>query len=220
MTMGERIKQLRSAKGFTQEMLAEKMNVSRSAIAKWEADGGVPEVDNLIQLSFIFGISIDELVGNATTPEHSKRVGTTSYEVHDFGSQLYDIELTGWNDGVFGVYIIAEDQDVIYYYQPSDKPCGVYGVIGKKHITSVSPVKGKKPTTLCIKRVSREYFCDKSVKIELAKRDGLIKGLLDFRDDAYRNAVICSFGEDALHLQFGGILHLADITKIEELIDS
>ena len=37
MTMGERIKQLRSANGFTQEMLAEKMNVSRSAIAKWEA---------------------------------------------------------------------------------------------------------------------------------------------------------------------------------------
>ena len=36
MTMGERIKQLRSAKGFTQEMLAEKMNVSRSAIANWE----------------------------------------------------------------------------------------------------------------------------------------------------------------------------------------
>ena len=33
MTMGERIKQLRSANGFTQEMLAEKMNVSRSAIA-------------------------------------------------------------------------------------------------------------------------------------------------------------------------------------------
>ena len=37
MTMGERIKQLRSANGFTQEMLAEKTNVSRSAIAKWEA---------------------------------------------------------------------------------------------------------------------------------------------------------------------------------------
>lgn len=53
MTMGERIKQLRSAKGFTQEMLAEKMNVSRSAIAKWEADGGIPDVDNLIQLSFV-----------------------------------------------------------------------------------------------------------------------------------------------------------------------
>ena len=55
--------------------------------------------------------------------------------------------------------------------------------------------------------------------IELAKRDGLIKGFFDFRDDAYRNVVICSFGDDTLHLQFGGTLNLADITKIEELID-
>ena len=219
MTMGERIKQLRSVKGFTQEMLAEKMNVSRSAIAKWEADGGIPDVDNLIQLSFVFNISVDELVGNSATTEHSKRAETTNYEVHDFGSQLHDIELSGWNDGVSGVYIIAEDQNFLYYYQSSDKSCGVYGVIGKKHITSVSPVKGKKPTTLCIKKVSREYFCDKPVKIELAKRDGLIKGFFDFRDDDYRNVVICSFGSDTLHLQFGGTLNLVDITKIEELID-
>ena len=55
--------------------------------------------------------------------------------------------------------------------------------------------------------------------IELAKRDGLIKGFFDFRDDAYRNVVICSFGDDTLHLKFGGTLNLADITKIEELID-
>ena len=38
----------------------------------------------------------------------------------------------------------------------------------------------------------------------------------DFRDDDYRNVVICSFGSDTLHLQFGGTLNLADITKIEE----
>ena len=49
-------------------MLAEKMNVSRSAIAKWEADGGIPDVDNLIQLSFVFNISVDELVGNLQPP--------------------------------------------------------------------------------------------------------------------------------------------------------
>ena len=36
MTMGEKIKQLRSANGFTQEMLAEKMNVTRQSVSKWE----------------------------------------------------------------------------------------------------------------------------------------------------------------------------------------
>ena len=66
MTMGAKIKQLRSKKGLSQEKLAEKLNVSRSAVAKWEADGGIPEIDNLLQLSLVFGISIDELVGNVT----------------------------------------------------------------------------------------------------------------------------------------------------------
>ena len=41
MTMGERIKRLRNDKGLSQEKLAEKLNVSRSAVAKWEADGGI-----------------------------------------------------------------------------------------------------------------------------------------------------------------------------------
>lgn len=49
MTMGAKIKQLRSKKGLSQEKLAEKLNVSRSAVAKWEADGGIPEIDNLLQ---------------------------------------------------------------------------------------------------------------------------------------------------------------------------
>lgn len=219
MTMGERIKQLRITKGFTQEILAEKINVSRSAVAKWEADGGVPEVDNLMQLSFVFGISIDELVGNSTNPSHSKKGGAIKCEVHDFGNQLYDIELTGWNDGVYSVYIITEDQDFLYYYQQSDTSFGVYGMVGKKYITSVIPVKENELKKPQIKEITREFFCGKSVQISLAKRVGILRGLLDFRDDAYCNVVICSFEKDILHLQFGGELRLSDIAKIEEIND-
>ena len=218
MTIGERIKQLRSEKGFSQEKLAEKLNVSRSAVAKWEADGGVPEIDNLRQLSSVFDISIDELVGNVDGPKDHKKAEATNDERHDFGDQRYDIELTGWNDGVYGVSIIAEDDDFLYYYQLADK-VSTYGMIGRKHITSVLPADGKAAEKPSVEEVSRAFFCGRPVKIELAKREGLIKGLLDFRDDAYRNVVICSFEEDRLHLQFGGTLDLADITKIEELMD-
>lgn len=218
MTIGERIKQLRSEKGFSQEKLAEKLNVSRSAVAKWEADGGVPEIDNLRQLSSVFDISIDELVGNADRPQNRKKAETADNERHDFGDQRYDIELAGWNDGVYGVYIIEEDHDFLYYYQYADK-ASVYGMIGRKHITSVLPTDGKGTEKPPVNEMSREYFCGKPVKIELAKRDGLIRGLLDFRDDAYRHVVICSFEEDALHLQFGGTLALTDITRIEALHD-
>lgn len=71
-TIGEKIKQLRSEKGLSQEKLAEKLNVSRSAIAKWETDGGIPEIDNLLQLSIVFGVSLDELVRNTRGQNNSK----------------------------------------------------------------------------------------------------------------------------------------------------
>uniref|UniRef100_UPI0040564BEC helix-turn-helix domain-containing protein n=1 Tax=Acetatifactor sp. TaxID=1872090 RepID=UPI0040564BEC len=62
MTLGERIKRYRHMQGLSQEELAEKLNVSRQAITKWENNNGVPDIDNLIALSKIMGISLDELV--------------------------------------------------------------------------------------------------------------------------------------------------------------
>lgn len=62
MTLGERIKKYRQAVGLSQEQLAEKINVSRQAITKWENDSGIPDIDNLISLSKVMGISLDELV--------------------------------------------------------------------------------------------------------------------------------------------------------------
>lgn len=45
----------------------------------------------------------------------------------------------------------------------------------------------------------------------------MIRGLLDFRDDAYRNVVIDSFDADTIHLQFGGSLEFGDIVRIVEI---
>ncbi len=212
MTIGENIRQLRNERGLSQEKLAETLHVSRSAVAKWES-GGVPEIDNLLQLSAFFGVSIDELVGNAA--------GASSKQpeaAHDFGNQRYDIELTGWNDGVYGVSLLAEDPDFLYYYQDAAKGRGVYGLIGRKHITSVLPT-AEKAAEPPVQAVDRSFFCGRPAQITLAKREGLLRGLLDFRDDAYRRAVIDSFERDALRLQFGGTLPLADIARIEELND-
>ena len=64
MTLGEKIYSLRIKAGFSQEDLAEKTGVSRQSVSKWETDSGVPTLDKLIQLSKIFGITLDELVGN------------------------------------------------------------------------------------------------------------------------------------------------------------
>ncbi len=46
---------------MTQEQLAEKIHVSKSAIAKWETDGGIPDRDNLFGLAEALGVSVNEL---------------------------------------------------------------------------------------------------------------------------------------------------------------
>lgn len=120
--------------------------------------------------------------------------------------------------GVYGVYLLAEDPDFLYYYQYAAKGRGVYGLIGRKHITSVLPVR-EKAAEPPAQTVGRSFFCGRPVEITLAKREGLLRGLLDFRDDAYRRVVIDSFERDVLHLQLGGTLPLADIARIEELDD-
>lgn len=62
MTLGEKISALRNQHEMSQGDLAEKMNVSRQSISKWETDTSVPELEKLIQLSEVFHITLDELV--------------------------------------------------------------------------------------------------------------------------------------------------------------
>ena len=62
MTLGEKISKLRTTNKMSQGDLAEKLNVSRQSISKWETNASVPELDKLIQLCDLFGISLDELV--------------------------------------------------------------------------------------------------------------------------------------------------------------
>lgn len=62
MTLGERIAALRSEKKLSLEDLAEKLNVSRQSVSKWETGASVPELDKLLLLSEVFGLSLDQLV--------------------------------------------------------------------------------------------------------------------------------------------------------------
>lgn len=62
MSLGERICRLRTAKKLSQGDLAEALEVSRQSISKWETNGSVPELDKLVKLSELFGVSLDELI--------------------------------------------------------------------------------------------------------------------------------------------------------------
>lgn len=62
MTLGQKIFELRNKQKMSQGDLAEKLNVSRQSISKWETDASIPELDKLIMLSDLFNITMDELV--------------------------------------------------------------------------------------------------------------------------------------------------------------
>lgn len=62
MSLGENLQFLRKKNDITQEQLAEKLDVSRQSISKWESDSTYPEMDKLLQLCGLFHVSMDDLV--------------------------------------------------------------------------------------------------------------------------------------------------------------
>lgn len=67
MSLGERIYRLRTEKNLSQGDLAERLEVSRQSISKWENNNAVPDLEKIIALSEIFEVSLDELVKGRTT---------------------------------------------------------------------------------------------------------------------------------------------------------
>ena len=62
MTFGEKLQALRKARGWSQEELATQINVSRQALSKWESGASVPDTENVVALSRLFGVSTDYLL--------------------------------------------------------------------------------------------------------------------------------------------------------------
>lgn len=68
MELHEKIARLRAAKGMSQSDLAEALGVSRQSVSKWETGASVPDLDRLIGMSDLFGVTLDELVGRTAPP--------------------------------------------------------------------------------------------------------------------------------------------------------
>lgn len=60
------LKMFRKQNGFTQEQVAEKLGVSRQAVAKWERGESVPDIENVIALADMYEVTVDSLVRNMT----------------------------------------------------------------------------------------------------------------------------------------------------------
>ena len=71
MEFNNRLYELRKRKGLSQEELANKLNVSRQTVSKWESEQSTPDVEKIILLSDLFEVTLDELVTGKVIESHS-----------------------------------------------------------------------------------------------------------------------------------------------------
>lgn len=105
MTFSEKLKAIRKQSGMSQEKLAEQIGVSRQAITKWETDAGIPDIANIMAISALFDISIDELLSNEK--EMKKQAdylfeSMTEYDIDE--PKRYDMKLGGASSLVLSGY--------------------------------------------------------------------------------------------------------------------
>lgn len=117
MTLGSRIYELRTAKNLSQGDLAEVLDVSRQSVSKWETDASVPELDKLVKLCDLFGVSMDELVRGEKT-EAAQPVEQKT-------------KLQQWleNKRVIAALILLALSFVVRIFGPIGIMLGVYGLI-------------------------------------------------------------------------------------------
>ena len=70
MKLSEKLKKYRKVFDLSQEDLADKLNVSRQVVTKWETDGGMPEIYNLKALADLFNVSVDYLLNDEEVVEY------------------------------------------------------------------------------------------------------------------------------------------------------
>lgn len=92
MTLGQKLKALLKDRGMTQEDLAERLDVSRQAVGKWVNDKGIPEVGKLVQISNLFGVSLDYLLKE----DCDEKTGSEEKAISDGGYYVSQEMLDGY----------------------------------------------------------------------------------------------------------------------------
>jgi len=119
---------LRKSQGLSQEILAERLGVSRQAVSKWERAESSPDTDNLIALSELYGISIDEILSGGIeisdkaieNREHKKRIEKKQEAWAAIGSMIAVIIFLLWSF-IYGGWAISWVSFLIipiFYYIP------------------------------------------------------------------------------------------------------
>ena len=108
MTLGKFISMRRTHMRLTQEELADRIGVSKSAIAKWETDGGLPDRDNLKKLSEVINVSVNDLhriIDSAYMKTEDLKINITPEVISILESYGYKVIRPGGDDkgGYYGI---------------------------------------------------------------------------------------------------------------------
>ena len=90
MTLGEKLKEARKQANLSQEQLSERLSVSRSAVAKWETDNGIPDVNNLKVISKLLNVSLDYLLDDGEVMD--ELVMREPYNLSDYGKGIKKVK--------------------------------------------------------------------------------------------------------------------------------
>lgn len=108
MTLSEKLQNLRRAAGFSQEQLAERLNVTRQAVSKWETGEGKPDIDNLLPLAKLLGTTVDYLLDDAAAEPHAETPPQSPSQTESVGRELWEqLKAFGRRWGWLGGYAIA-----------------------------------------------------------------------------------------------------------------
>ena len=138
MTMGEKILNMRKARGWSQEELADRVGVTRQAVSRWESGSAKPDADKIIAVCDLFGVSADYLLRDAYSGDtehrnHEERKGT------ELGRFFRELSLKQWggfvillsSSLVLGVIYLLEKIYPAAWIQPTPEYIrAAYGMMG------------------------------------------------------------------------------------------
>lgn len=102
MTIGEKILNMRKARGWSQEELAERVGVTRQAVSRWESGSAKPDADKIIALCDLFGVSADYLLREDYTGTQMNSIASVSDNRQStaLGAALRKLTLSQWLWGI------------------------------------------------------------------------------------------------------------------------
>lgn len=148
MDFSEKLLTLRKAKNLTQEELAEKLNVSRQSVSKWESGQAVPELDKIVAISAVFDVTTDYLLKSSEIDDLSVKTEMLEKQQEQmlvrerrqqkirecvlYGTVIYLL--------FFAVWFLEHALFWDYIFWKSDMHIGTFGIVAAEFMAATASV--------------------------------------------------------------------------------